>query len=152
MADSEVLSPAMSEGMEVDEDDGDEGAPAPIDSSLNLQMMASVTFAMTPNYRLIKPVGKGAYGLVVSAEDNRDGSQKQVAVKKVAHVLRDLVDAKRLLRELKIGQHLTGHENIITMSDIQVTKLSPSDPDDLYICTGCSRRTCTELFIQKRCS
>ena len=132
-----MLSPALSDGMEVEDDDGDLGAPAPINEGLNLQMMAGVSFAMTPNYRLIKPVGKGAYGLVVSAADSSlpDGKERQVAVKKVAHVLRDLVDAKRLLRELKIGQHLTGHENIITMTDIQVIKLSPNDPDDLYICT-----------------
>ena len=73
MADMEMLSPALSDGMEVEDDDGDLGAPAPINEGLNLQMMAGVSFAMTPNYRLIKPVGKGAYGLVVSAADRRPG-------------------------------------------------------------------------------
>lgn len=146
MSENMLVSPLDSDGgMDVDEfeDAGDQGAPAPTDIPLNVQMLASVTFAMTPNYRLIKPIGKGAYGLVVSALDtNGPGNavtdsvgKREVAVKKVAHVLRDLVDAKRLLRELKIGQHLTDHENIVSMVDIQVTKPSPNGPDDLYICT-----------------
>ena len=42
---------------------------------------------------------------------------------------------QRLLRELKIGRHLANHENIISMTDIQVTTLGPNEPDDLYICT-----------------
>ena len=136
-----VTSPNSDVNME-DGGDGDNGAPARTDVPLNIQMISGVTFAMTSNYKLIRPIGKGAYGLVVSAEvsndnnNNNNNEDNKVAVKKVAHVLRDLVDAKRLLRELKIGQHLAAHENIISMTDIQVTTLGPNQPDDLYICTS----------------
>ena len=133
-----VTSPNSDVNME-DGEDGDPGCPAPNDVPLNIQCLSGVTFAMTPKYKLIRPIGKGAYGLVVSAdvsgEAESEGGTNKVAVKKVAHVLRDLVDAKRLLRELKIGRHLANHENIISMTDIQVTTLGPNEPDDLYICT-----------------
>eukprot|EP00944_MAST-04C_sp_MAST-4C-sp1_P009395 g9395.t1 len=133
-----VASPNSDVNME-DGEDGDPGCPAPTDVPLNIQCLSGVTFAMTPQYKLIRPIGKGAYGLVVSAdvagEGQNEGDGNKVAVKKVAHVLRDLVDAKRLLRELKIGRHLANHENIISMTDIQVTTLGPNEPDDLYICT-----------------
>ena len=121
-----VTSPNSDVNME-DGGDGDNGAPARTDVPLNIQMISGVTFAMTSNYKLIRPIGKGAYGLVVSAEvsndnnNNNNNEDNKVAVKKVAHVLRDLVDAKRLLRELKIGQHLAAHEtkgNNIPVADI----------------------------------
>ena len=54
MSENMLVSPLDSDGgMDVDEfeDAGDQGAPAPTDIPLNVQMLASVTFAMTPNYR-----------------------------------------------------------------------------------------------------
>ena len=58
-----------------------------------------------------------------------------MAIKKISNVLHDLVDAKRLLREIQIGRHLVQQENIISTVDVLVTKRSTSDVDDLYIVT-----------------
>ncbi len=45
---------------------------------------------------------------------------RKVAIKKVKDVFRNLTDAKRILRELKLLRHLGGHENIIWILDIMV--------------------------------
>jgi len=57
-----------------------------------------------PSLQLIKHIGKGAYGVVVSCRDTSTGTK--VAVKKVARAFDDLVDAKRTLREIKLLRHL----------------------------------------------
>lgn len=64
-----------------------------------------------------------------------DGSRCKVAIKKISDVLHDLVDAKRLIREIGIGRHLREQENVITTVDVLVTRRSQDDPDDLYIVT-----------------
>ena len=49
------------------------------------------------------------YGLVVSAEDSETG--QKVAIKKVPKAFEDCVDAKRILREIKLMRHFN-HENV----------------------------------------
>jgi hypothetical protein len=61
-------------------------------------------------YTGLKHVGGGAYGVVVSADDATTG--RRVAVKKCRDVFRDLTDAKRILRELKLLRLLGAHENL----------------------------------------
>jgi serine/threonine protein kinase len=51
------------------------------------------------------------YGLVVSAEDTETG--EKVAIKKVPKAFEDCVDAKRILREIKLMRHFN-HENVST--------------------------------------
>lgn len=58
-------------------------------------------FRVDSRYDKLKPLGKGAYGVVCSAKDRITG--KQVAIKKVEDVFMDLVDAKRILREIKVN-------------------------------------------------
>lgn len=43
-----------------------------------------------------------------------------MAVKKVKDIFRDLGDAKRILRELKLLRHFNAHENVVTILDIMV--------------------------------
>ena len=103
---------------------------------LTVQSLCNIEFCLPGNYTLHKPVGKGAYGLVVSATRQMpDGTSQKVAIKKISDVLHDLVDAKRLIREIGIGRHLKEQENIITTVDVLVTRRSANDPDDLYIVT-----------------
>ena len=59
---------------------------------------------------------------------------RKVAIKKVKDVFRNLTDAKRILRELKLLRHLGGHENIIWILDIMVFP-NQRDFKDLYIVT-----------------
>ena len=108
------------------------------DAHLTVSTLAGIDFSMTSNYELLKPVGKGAYGLVVSANRksaSSGGAITKVAVKKISNVLADLVDAKRVLRELLITKHLRAHENIVTLIDVQVSQRRPGAKDDLYIAT-----------------
>jgi serine/threonine protein kinase len=55
---------------------------------------------------------------------------KRVAIKKIKDVFRDLTDAKRILREIKLLRHLGGHQNIIWILDIMV---SPNRRDFVYV-------------------
>jgi serine/threonine protein kinase len=43
---------------------------------------------------------------------------KKVAIKRISKVFLDLIDAKRILREIKLLRHLGKHENIIDILDI----------------------------------
>ena len=54
--------------------------------------------------------------MVVSAKDEE--SKRKVAIKKVSNAFEDLVDAKRILREIKLLRHFN-HENIIRIVDVR---------------------------------
>jgi serine/threonine protein kinase len=64
---------------------------------------------ISSRYEPIEIVGVGAYGLVVSAIDTTTGGK--VAIKKVDGLFEDLVDAKRILREIRLMRCLD-HENV----------------------------------------
>jgi serine/threonine protein kinase len=51
-------------------------------------------------YEVTKKIGFGAYGMVFAAKDNKTG--EEVAIKKIQTAFSNLVDAKRVLREIKI--------------------------------------------------
>jgi serine/threonine protein kinase len=51
-------------------------------------------------YEVKKCVGSGAYGHVFSAFDSK--SQQNVAIKRIHKAFEDVIDAKRVLREIKI--------------------------------------------------
>jgi serine/threonine protein kinase len=78
--------------------------------------VGKTVFTVDVRYRNLKPIGSGSYGVVCSAEDVT--TKRKVAIKKVGKVFEDLVDAKRILRELKLLGHLGSHENIIGAVDI----------------------------------
>lgn len=88
-------------------------------------------FFVDKKYKLIKPIGHGAYGVVVSARD--ETTDVKVAIKKVANAFEDVVDAKRILREIKLLRHFD-HENIIRLVDVQEPP-SIRQFNDVYIVT-----------------
>lgn len=51
-------------------------------------------------YEVIKQIGSGAYGVVASALNKL--TNKKTAIKKVINAFEDPVDAKRILREIKL--------------------------------------------------
>ena len=51
-------------------------------------------------FEYIKQIGHGAYGVVCSAYDHK--SKQKVAIKKVPKAFEDLIDAKRIVREIKL--------------------------------------------------
>ena len=73
-------------------------------------------FELDVRYEPIKPIGKGAYGVVCSAKDATTG--EKCAIKKINSAFDNPTDARRTLREIMILQHLGTHENIICLKDI----------------------------------
>lgn len=57
----------------------------------------------------IRPVGRGAYGIVCAAVNSETG--EEVAIKKVSKAFDNRIDAKRTLREIKLLQHMN-HDNV----------------------------------------
>ncbi len=58
------------------------------------------TFVVEDKFEYIKQIGHGAYGVVCSAYDHK--SKTKVAIKKVPKAFEDLIDAKRIVREIKL--------------------------------------------------
>jgi len=75
-----------------------------------------IIFHHDSRYKLKKVLGSGAYGNVASALDTKTGNK--VAVKRVDRLLDDPIDAKRILREIKILRHLAKHGNIVKLLDV----------------------------------
>ncbi|KAK7838242.1 mitogen-activated protein kinase homolog NTF3 [Quercus suber] len=79
--------------------------------------MWQTLFEIDTKYVPIKPIGRGAYGIVCSSV-NRETNEK-VAIKKIHNVFENRVDALRTLRELKLLRHLR-HENVIALKDVMM--------------------------------
>jgi len=62
-----------------------------------------------------RPIGYGAFGVVWSVTDPRDG--KRVALKKMSNVFQNVVSALRVYRELRMLSHFH-HENVLSAQDI----------------------------------
>lgn len=62
-------------------------------------------------------IGGGAYGVVCSAYDKK--RKKKVAIKKIKNVFEDLIDAKRIFREIKLLNYIK-HPNIISLINIDL--------------------------------
>lgn len=65
-------------------------------------------------YEMIKVRGKGSYGLVCSFRDKK--KNKKCAIKRM-HKVEDMIDAKRMLREIRILNEFK-HENIISLERV----------------------------------
>ncbi|CAN0350117.1 unnamed protein product [Ascophyllum nodosum] len=98
------------------------------------QQAGRETFDVDIRYTNFEPIGDGSYGFVCSAYDNVIG--KRVAVKKVKDMFRDLGDAKRILRELKLLRHFRPHENVVKIRDLMVYPQNSLDFRDVYIVTN----------------
>eukprot|EP01062_Namystynia_karyoxenos_P018335 TRINITY_DN16825_c0_g2_i1.p1 TRINITY_DN16825_c0_g2~~TRINITY_DN16825_c0_g2_i1.p1 ORF type:complete len:394 (+),score=146.77 TRINITY_DN16825_c0_g2_i1:77-1183(+) len=104
------------------------GPSRPVGGGKKEYLISGGRFVVDNKYELSRIVGCGAYGVVCSGCDTESG--EQVAIKKIPRVFDDLVDGKRILREVKLVTFLN-HENIISMKDI----LRPPDKasfDDIY--------------------
>ncbi|KAL5017645.1 hypothetical protein ScPMuIL_007234 [Solemya velum] len=96
-----------------------QGPPAPTPSQ-----HAILTAAVAvPYYQVVppqdvqpdRPIGYGAFGVVWSVTDPRDG--KRVALKKMPNVFQNLVSCKRVYRELRMLCHFK-HDNVLSALDI----------------------------------
>lgn len=73
-------------------------------------------FVLDSRYQPIKAIGKGAYGVVCSAQDQV--THKKVAIKKITNAFENIIDAKRTLRELVLLRCLK-HENVIGVERVE---------------------------------
>ena len=105
--------------------------------------VSGTTFVVQEKYEYIKQIGHGAYGVVCSALDH--SIKAKVAIKKVPKAFEDLIDAKRIVREIKLlSKYLFpslfsfleffDHENIIGLVDVQKPP-APTGYEDIYIIT-----------------
>ena len=92
------------------------------------------TFNVDKRYINLEPQGDGSYGFVASAYDII--SKRPVAIKKIKDTCTNILDAKRILRELKLLRHFSYHENIIAIYDIMTDPANNSDFQDIYIVTN----------------
>eukprot|EP00826_Nyctotherus_ovalis_P055605 TRINITY_DN739_c0_g2_i1.p1 TRINITY_DN739_c0_g2~~TRINITY_DN739_c0_g2_i1.p1 ORF type:complete len:265 (+),score=92.89 TRINITY_DN739_c0_g2_i1:125-919(+) len=76
---------------------------------------SGTTFTVPKRYEYIKVIGQGAYGVVCAALDRV--KSRKVAIKKVPNAFADLIDAKRIVREIQILKFYS-HENIISLLDV----------------------------------
>ena len=65
-------------------------------------------FTVQDKYEYIKQIGHGAYGVVCSAIDH--SIKAKVAIKKVPKAFEDLIDAKRIVREIKLLSKSNNHQ------------------------------------------
>lgn len=87
-------------------------------------------FEVNTRYSLIRPIGHGAYGVVISALDKE--TNEKVAIKKISRAFEDPVDAKRILREIKLLKKFK-HENVIRIIDIIPPPPTSEEFEDVYI-------------------
>ena len=73
-----------------------------------------ILFAVGNRYKPGEYLGAGSYGWVISAFDKI--TKRNVAIKKL-HKLEDMIDAKRLLREIRLTRYMS-HENTLELLDI----------------------------------
>lgn len=86
-------------------------------------------FELDAKYIPIKPIGKGAYGIVCSAR-NAETNEK-IAIKKIINAFENQTDARRTLREIKLLR-LFAHDNIIALKDI-MTPVTRTNFNDVYL-------------------
>eukprot|EP00899_Mesostigma_viride_P000912 jgi/Mesvir1/10821/Mv07749-RA.1 len=115
--------------------DKDKGSDVPIFKEggrpgKHIFVLWRTTFEIDTRYVPIKPVGKGAYGVVCSARDTETGDK--CAIKKISNAFENVTDARRTLREIKLLRHLF-HENVIAVRDIMVPCESVDEFNDVYI-------------------
>jgi mitogen-activated protein kinase 1/3 len=103
-------------------------------SNYNSSQVGYNVFLIDARYKNLKPIGDGAYGFVASAYDAVSGHK--VAIKKIKNIFSDLIDAKRILRELKLLRHLRSHENIISIYDVMAVPPGTEKFNEIYIVTN----------------
>jgi len=69
-------------------------------------------------YELVKIRGKGSYGIVGAYKDTKKNTK--VAIKRM-HKVEDMIDAKRMLREIRILNEFK-HDNIIELERVIFNK------------------------------
>jgi tRNA A-37 threonylcarbamoyl transferase component Bud32 len=106
------------------------------------------TFTVDTRYSMIRVVGSGAYGVVISAHDSK--RSKSAAIKMVPKAFNDEIDAKRILREIKLLKHFR-HDNIVGIEDMMPpTAIYLEDFHDVYIVTDLMETDLHRIIYSKQ--
>jgi len=100
--------------------------------SMHQYYVSGTKFVIDTQFAPIKAVGSGAYGVVCSATDVL--KKRKVAIKKVTNAFDDIIDAKRILREIKLLRHFD-HDNIVPLFDL-VPPHTRDSFEDVYMTLG----------------
>jgi mitogen-activated protein kinase 1/3 len=103
----------------------------PIPEHKHTFTFAGSTFIVEKKYEFIKRLGQGAYGVVCSCLDKE--ANRKVAMKKIPNAFEDLIDAKRIVREIKLLRFFK-HKNIVGLLDVDKPE-SQTGFDDIYFAT-----------------
>lgn len=99
-----------------------------------------IAFDLPKRYKPVKIIGRGAYGVVCAALDEKGdpgvyGQPPEVAIKKIFRLFAsdDDTNSKRVLRELKVLNY-TRHPNIMPLIDVVMPRVSERQFfNDLYL-------------------
>ena len=106
------------------------------------------TFTVDNRYSLIRTIGSGAYGVVISSKDSTN--ETNVAIKMVPKAFSDEIDAKRILREIKLLKHFH-HENIVSITDMMPPNVKYlEDFRDVYIVTDLMETDLHRIIYSKQ--
>mmetsp|Transcript_64169 Transcript_64169/g.130617 ORF Transcript_64169/g.130617 Transcript_64169/m.130617 type:complete len:518 (-) Transcript_64169:2489-4042(-) len=148
---SEVNSIASEAGMEVVMSSNDSAmeVTSPVEEYKTHSFPAGKhTFTVDKRYSMIRVVGSGAYGVVISSKDAK--ISKNVAIKMVPKAFNDEIDAKRILREIKLLKHFQ-HENIVGVVDMMPpTARYLEDFNDVYIVTDLMETDLHRIIYSKQ--
>jgi serine/threonine protein kinase len=86
-------------------------------------------FDLPGHYKLIKPIGQGACGIVCAVEDTTTGAH--MALKQIPRVFNNLTETKRTLREIRLLRCLR-HRNIVSLIHV-LPPVSPADFNEIYL-------------------
>uniref|UniRef100_A0A7S2RGM5 Mitogen-activated protein kinase n=1 Tax=Rhizochromulina marina TaxID=1034831 RepID=A0A7S2RGM5_9STRA len=103
------------------------------------------SFEIDKRYSVNRKIGAGAYGMVVSAVDEKTG--KRVAIKKVKGAFDDTTDAKRILREIRL-MRVMNHSNILSLVNI-IKPISLEHFEDVYIITELMSTDLQQIIFSK---
>jgi hypothetical protein len=91
--------------------------------------LSGTRFEIDAKYKPIKAIGHGAYGIVIACRN--DETEEKVAIKKIPGAFNDIIEAKRVLREIKLLLTFE-HDNLMHALEI-LRPPSSSKFQDIYI-------------------
>ncbi len=111
-----------------------------------------IDFEIPTRYTDLKFLGGGSYGVVCSAFDaQRQGTKHhKVALKRIGGVFRDVVDAKRILREMKLLRHLRGHANVVGILDLFQGQPMHRRFKDVYMVTSLYESDLYKIIVSQQ--
>lgn len=88
-----------------------------MDKKLDLNSLPKTydDWSVGDKYEIIKEIGVGSYGSVVQVKEA--GTGRKLAIKRIGQIFDDLIDGKRILREVALLRRLN-HENIVNIIEI----------------------------------